>query len=841
MKKILFLILFLSIFPLSAQVDSLQVIGIPSAERKTIDLSGKWSVSYDDGDSWVKEHVPSTKYEHKNISYKKTVKLTKGNLSNRSFHLQIDGISDNGEFFVNNQSLGNYFGGMTQFWIDIPENTLKVGNNEIKIKINPSEGYARQIQQLPMHANRAGSGIIRKIHLVSTAGAWVSNISSTYKLTDNATSAALKINGNITTGQLANIKGNVTIKTYLKGKEGQIELGSVTKNVSTSRVYDYEAKGVISSPKLWSPDEPNLYNIVVKIISNNRVIDEYSTAFGFKDVTIVSSDKGNGFLLNGNPFEVKSVNYIQYIKGQGQSISKSQYENDIKEIKKLGANTIRFKFGIPNNQIIEICNKYGLFVLYELPAYNTPTSILNSDEIKVRFKNIADRVISSIDNAPCIFSYGLYSYSAEGRNLTKSYTDELVDLLNKHTNNLIHKTIYAKSEYPSIKGFDFLIYNFMHKTFDFNKQLNRLKELEKNSGSLPIICELGTTVQENNKNGYSDRLSLEFQAYYLLNSYSVFEAANPAGYTIDTYNDYLLQQPLMVNNSEDKFIYSSGLVDRERNERASYRAVKSLFNKEKEPLLTAGSDSEGEQTVVFIITGIIFGLIFLLMINRFKRFREYFFRSILRPYNFYADIRDQRLISAVQTSVLAILVSVSIASFIAASFYYLRFSDTLEYLLNVIVPIQIIKENLFTMVWTPALLILVMSLIMILYILLIAAFLRLAAFLLSVRLFYKDAFTLATWSLIPTLVLLPVSAFMIKIFEQMDNGYLLIFVIFAVIKIWSALRLLKSSAVVFDKPTGKVYLTEILIILVLIGIPLLIMQLDRSIVDYVLYIYSVMI
>jgi hypothetical protein len=75
----------------------------------------------------------------------------------------------------------------------------------------------------------------------------------------------------------------------------------------------------------------------------------------------------------------------------------------------------------------------------------------------------------------------------------------------------------------------------------------------------------------------------------------------------------------------------------------------------------------------------------------------------------------------------------------------------------------------------------------------------------------------------------------------MENGYLLIFLILVAVKIWSALRLFKSSAVVFDKPKGKVYLTELVIILIFVGIPLLIMQLDRSIVDYVLYIYSVMV
>ncbi len=841
MKKIILILLLVCFSTTLAQFDTTQVSETYGMERKVIDLSGKWKVSEDEGDTWSVRHVPSTSYENSTLLYKKTIKLSKSDLANRTYHLEVNGISDNGEFYVNNQFLGSYFGGMTQFWVDIPENSLKVGDNEIKIKVNPTEGYARQIQQLPIHATKAASGIIRNINLISTAGAWISNINASYKLSDGNGSAALKIKGTITTGQNNSIKGKLTVKTYLKSKDGQFEIGTSTMSVSNSRVYNYEAKGGVNNPLLWSPDEPNLYSLVVKVIRNGSIIDQSEISIGFKDVTIVSSENGNGFLLNGQQFKVKSVNYVDDIQGQGQSLSVSQYEKDIREIKKLGANTIRVKFGVPHPYLIELCNKYGLLVMYELPVYNTPISILNSDEIKVRIKNIADRILTTIDNSPCLFSYGLYSYSSEGQNQTKSYSEDILALMNKYTNNLVHKTIYSGSDYPSIKGYDFLVYNFKHKTFDFNKQLVRLKELQQNSGSLPIVLELGTTVQKNNKNGYADKLSLEFQAYYLLNSYSVFKTAFVAGYTIDTYNDYLLQQPTMINNSDDKYIYTSGLVDRDRNERAAFKAVKSIFNKEKEPLLTAGSDPSGDQTIVFIITGIVFGLIFLMMINRFKRFREYFFRSILRPYNFYADIRDQRLISAIQTSVLALLVSVSTASFIAATFYYLRFNDTMEYFLNIVLPIQIIKENLFTMIWSPAVLIIVMALIIVLYILLIAALLRVAAFVLSVRLFFKDAFTLATWALIPTLLLLPVSAFMIKIFEQMENGYLLIFIILVLVKLWSALRLFKSSAVVFDKPRGKVYLTEFVIILIFVGIPLLIMQLDRSIVDYVLYIYSVMV
>jgi len=809
--------------------------------RNTVDLSGEWDVSYDEGDSWEKQHVPFTSYDGSTIVFKRNISLSSRDIANRSFHLNLQGISDNGEFYLNNQFLGSNFGGMTEFWVNLPNNSLKEGANELKIVVNPTEGYASQIQKLPLHAKKSATGIVRKVLLVSTAGAWVKSINSSYKLSDNENSAALNVTGTISTGQLKQSNGPLQVKIYLFGNGTKQSLGSESIKSENNRSYDFDVKAVVNNPKLWSPDSPNEYQLVTQILQNGVVIDEFSTEFGFKKVEIISSDKGNKFILNGEPFELKSVNYIDDYEGYGQSIPLGQYEKDIREIKKLGANAIRVKFGLPHPEFIKLTSKYGLFVLYEFPSYNTPNSILNSDEVIVRMQNIADRILNNVDNSPSIFSYGVYSYSGEGADMQKEYSNELITLLNQHTNNLIHKTIYTNADYPNINGFDFLVVSFNNKSYDFNTQLERLEDLQRNIGAVPLVCELGAAVEQDNKNGYADQLSLEFQAYYLLNSYSVLSTANIAGFTIDTYNDYLLQQPVMISNSENKYIFSSGLVDRSRNERSSFKAVKSIFNKEKEPLLTAGSDDKADQTVVFLVTGIVFGLIFLIMINRFKRFREYFFRSILRPYNFYADIRDQRLISTVQTSVLAILISVSIASFIAATFYYLRFSSTLEYFLNMGIPIAIIKENLFALVWTPALLILVMSLIVMLYILFIALYLKITAFALSVRLFYKDAFTLATWSLIPTILLLIVASFMIKIFGEMDYGYLMIFAILGFVKIWSMLRLLKSSAVVLDKPRGKVYLIEIALALIVLGIPLFLMQWSRSVIDYLIYVLTVMV
>lgn len=57
------------------------------------------------------------------------------------------------------------------------------------------------------------------------------------------------------------------------------------------------------NPKLWSPHEPNLYNLELRLKSEDKVIDSYNTRFGFRTFTVDS----NKFLLNGQPFWLRGA------------------------------------------------------------------------------------------------------------------------------------------------------------------------------------------------------------------------------------------------------------------------------------------------------------------------------------------------------------------------------------------------------------------------------------------------------------------------------------------------------------------------------------------------------
>lgn len=107
MKKIILILILASFSATLAQFDTTEVTETYGMDRKVIDLSGKWKVSNDEGDTWSSQHVPSTSYDNSTLIYKKTIKLAKRDLANRTYHLEVNGISDNGEFYVNNQFLGS--------------------------------------------------------------------------------------------------------------------------------------------------------------------------------------------------------------------------------------------------------------------------------------------------------------------------------------------------------------------------------------------------------------------------------------------------------------------------------------------------------------------------------------------------------------------------------------------------------------------------------------------------------------------------------------------------------------------------------------------------------------
>src|ERR1019366_6317780 len=58
------------------------------------------------------------------------------------------------------------------------------------------------------------------------------------------------------------------------------------------------------NPKLWSPQDPNLYELEVLLRDQDKVVDNSKVRFGFRTFTC----EGSRLLLNGRPFWLRGAN-----------------------------------------------------------------------------------------------------------------------------------------------------------------------------------------------------------------------------------------------------------------------------------------------------------------------------------------------------------------------------------------------------------------------------------------------------------------------------------------------------------------------------------------------------
>jgi hypothetical protein len=311
------------------------------------------------------------------------------------------------------------------------------------------------------------------------------------------------------------------------------------------------------------------------------------------------------------------------------------------------------------------------------------------------------------------------------------------------------------------------------------------------------------------------------------------------GSVLWAFNDYEFENPLLTINNDNKYISTCGLVDRQRQQRLSFSTMQALFNGEKDPLFYAGSWAE-TTPVSFVIFGLILCFVIALLINRFKRFREYLMRSVLRPYNFYADIRDQRIMSSVQTFILGVVISMTLGIFLASMFYYYRTSDVAQYMLSVIIPFRSLREYLFSLIWMPELLTFIVTIIVFATIFVISSFIKLASALVKGRIFFKDTYTITIWAGTPVLILLPISIILNRLIVYSPAFITFLLILFFVIIIWVFLRILKATAVVFDIREMKSYLIGIVGFLVLLIAVFSIYQYQFSVFSYSQYLFNVL-
>jgi beta-galactosidase len=788
----------------------------PSSSRYYLELGGQWEKSLD-GIEWESAVAPFTENNKSKIYYRKNLQIDPTLAQKYAWSLNFLGLDDHVEVYVNEQLVGKYFGGMTPFSVKIPRNLITGKVNQLKLVITPLDDISHKIVEQNIFTKFNSIGVIREVFLVGSPHIWVKDIYYKTALSNDLQRADVQAKVTVASGQISSLLNDAFFKDSLGMKisgKAQVEINASIKNKATGetvadaapvsaafeneRAITLNFNFAVHNPQLWTPQNPNLYEISVKVSKNGKLIDDLTQPLGLYRLDIGSVDKKGMFLLNGSPFLIKGVDYIEDHIQTGQSLSPYRMEQDVILMKTLGVNLVRFKYNAPHPYFAYLCDKYGLFITIETPMYNVPSKLASIYEVQSRMKNIAERLTQNYDNHPCTFAYGLGEGNIEGAPTISKVYAAISKTIRASSSKFIFKNVLIGTKTLELDGVDFIGVKDSRKYLSYESLNSKFQNIIELANGKPLFLNYGFPIQINNTNGYTDPISVEAQRYYIMNAYNLVANNKIAGSIFWSFNDYKINNPLLTVNNSEQDLCSSGLFTRDRQQRLSYSTLQSIYTEQDEkPIFTAGSYSESTP-IVFIAAGLITALGIALFTRRFKRFREYLFRALLRPYNFYADIRDQRIISVGQTFSLAFANAITVGLFSAALMYYFRSSDIMQSVLTALLPWKVIQEALFRLAWQPELFSLISAAFAFLTVFITAAILRLFSLFVKSRIYYTDTITIIVWASSPLMLLLPISIVMIKLLSLVPTlSAVVIFIAFA-IYIWVIFRIVKSTAVVFD-------------------------------------------
>jgi len=173
-----------------------------------------------------------------------------------------------------------------------------------------------------------------------------------------------------------------------------------------------EITAKIENPQLWSPENPFLYDIEVKLKNGNKVVDEVITYTGIRKIALGKSEDGFTRILFNNKFVYQNGPLDQGFWPDGiyTPPTEKAMVYDIEMTKKMGFNMLRKHVKVENRIFYYWCDKLGILVWQDMPSGDrhingSMPDIEKSKEATEQYEYELKRMIDTKYNHPSIIMW----------------------------------------------------------------------------------------------------------------------------------------------------------------------------------------------------------------------------------------------------------------------------------------------------------------------------------------------------------------------------------------------------------------------------------------------------
>ncbi|MCP4803314.1 MAG: DUF4981 domain-containing protein [Bacteroidetes bacterium] len=397
---------------------SFQHMKFDDSDWTSIHVPANWEVEKFGNPIYLDERYPFTT-QWPNVptdynpvgTYRKIVNLNSQFLS-EDVILHFAGAKSAMYIYINGEYVGYSQGSKTPAEFNISK-YLNEGKNIIALQMFrwSDASYLESQDMLRM------SGIERDVYLYTRPKVHVSDFYANNSLNKTYKNGLFEGTFSITNDSEKSVSKTIVIEildneTLLFKKSENISIPAHSSN-------EFIVKTVIYDVNPWSAERPDLY--VLKITLDNQQF--ITKRIGFKSVEI----KNSQVLINGKAIYFKGVDRHETDPFTGHVISKELMEKDIALMKKNNINAVRSAH-YPNDPYwLDLCDKYGLYVIDEANIESHPLAISEETQIGNEMSWLpahmmrTQRMYYRDRNHPSIYAWSLGNEAGEGEIFKTTY------------------------------------------------------------------------------------------------------------------------------------------------------------------------------------------------------------------------------------------------------------------------------------------------------------------------------------------------------------------------------------------------------------------------------------
>jgi beta-galactosidase len=292
--------------------------------------------------------------------YRRHFKLPAELERGRRVFIDFGGVMTAATATINGRRLGEYRGGYTPFSFELTPHINWRGDNVLAVEVDSTERkdippFGGEIDYLTF------GGIYRDVALRVVPTNFIENV---FARPQNVLSEGR----NVRVRCFLNRRGpqDATLRLMVELRDGQRLLAAQSEVARPEAEYTDVTLSNLGKIELWDIDRPRLYQVSVRLLIGESLIDHYETRIGFREARFTP----DGFFLNGRHLKLRGLNRHQTFPYVGQAMPARVQRRDAWILRQeLKCNLVRTSHYPQSPHFLDACDEYGLMILEEIPGW----------------------------------------------------------------------------------------------------------------------------------------------------------------------------------------------------------------------------------------------------------------------------------------------------------------------------------------------------------------------------------------------------------------------------------------------------------------------------------------